>query len=262
MKKMIPLLALSILLGAACGDDDTVTADGSDGGLSVQGEWRLVAGPVPDAAIGATTLRIDADGTVAGTTACNSYGTESPAIDGDRWVATDIFVTEMGCEPDRMEAESAYVDALATMTDVAVSATGLELSSADASGVLIFESVVPPPDSELIGTTWILESLIVGDAVSSTMGGAEDATLVLAADGSVTGTDGGCGELRGSYEIDGASIHWSVALDPGTGCEPVFAAQSAHIEQVLGSDTTFEIEGPALALLTADGIGLDYRDRS
>lgn len=262
MKHWISLVALLVLLAAACGDDSTVTSDQPADGVSVHDEWRLVAGPVPDAAIGATTLKIDPDGTAGGSTACNSYGTEAPAIDGDRWLATGFFVTEMGCEPDRMEAESAYLEVLATVTRVAVLATTLELSTDDGSSVLTFERVIPPPDSELTGTTWVLESLVLGDAVSSTMGGAEDAILVLGADGSVTGTDGGCGKLSGSYEVDGASIRWNVTLDPGTGCDQNFAAQSAHIEQVLASETSFEIDGPGLVLLTADGIGLDYRDRS
>jgi len=98
-----------------------------------------VEGPVPAAAIGATTLRITPDGHVNGTTACNSYGADSVAVDADRWLATGFFVTEMGCEPALMEAESQYLAALGTMTDVSVSATALELSTSDGSEVLRFE---------------------------------------------------------------------------------------------------------------------------
>ena len=246
------------LTAAACGDDSTVTGEEPGGGPSVFGEWLLVDGPVPDTAIGPTTLRVADDGSVGGSTACNSYGSAAPAIDGDRWLATEFFVTEMGCEPARMEAESGYLSLLATMTRVAVTPTGLELSDADRSNLLSFERVVPPADSALVGTTWELESLILGEAVSSTMSDSGDATLVLRTEGSVTGSDG-CGELAGSYEIDGENLRMNVTVDLGTACDERFAEQAAHIGHVLGSQPGFTIEGPRLTLVAPDGRGLDYQ---
>jgi len=248
-----------VVLAAACGDG-TTTTEGPDDEPSVFDDWILVEGPVPEAAIGATTLRITPDGHVNGTTACNSYGAESVAVDGGRWLATGFFVTEMGCEPARMEAESHYLAVLGTMTDVSVSATALELSTSAGSDVLRFERVIPPPDSELIGTTWVLESLIYGDAVGSTMGNGDDITLELRSDGSLAGSDG-CGPMSGSYAVDRDRISFAVTVDLGPICDESFAYQSAHIVSVLASDVSFEIDGPRLTLTAPDGTGLDYRAR-
>lgn len=259
MKKILILATLLVVSVAACGDDTTTGTKEPAPGPSVFDDWTLVDGPVPEAAIGATTLRITPDGAVNGTTACNSYGSEGVAVDGDRWLATGFFVTEMGCEPALMEAESQYLAVLGTMTGVAVSPTSLELSTSDGSSVLQFTRVIRPPDSELTGTTWVLESVIYGDAVTSTMGGGDDITLELASDGSVTGNDA-CGPMGGTYEVDGDRIRFDVTVDMGTMCG--FAEQSADIESVLASDPTFAIDGPRLTLMTSAGTGLDYRARA
>jgi heat shock protein HslJ len=260
MNKILGMTILAALLAGACGDADTVTGAGSADSASVYDEWVLVEGPVPDVALGVTTLRIDVDGGAGGATACNGYFSDV-GVDGDRWLATGFGVTEMGCEPDRMDAQSQYLAVLVAMTRVSVSASTLELSSADGDDVLRFDRVIPPADSDLVGTTWVLESLVEGDAVSSTMGEAEDATLVLGADGSVSGTDG-CGSLSGSYETDGEEIRWTVIIDPDTACRERFAAQSGHIRDVLSMPTAYEIDGPRLILTAPSGSGLDYRDRS
>ena len=261
MSKLFGVTILAALLAGACGGADTVTGAGSADPASVFDEWVLVEGPVPDVAIGVTTLRIDLDGGASGSTACNSYFAESPAIDGDKWLASGFGVTEMGCESDRMDAQFEYLEVLATMRGVTVSTTRLELSNADGTSILRFDRVIPPPDSDLIGTTWVLESLIHVDAVSSTMGDGEEATLVLGTDGSLIGTDG-CGSLSGTYEIDDDGISWSITIDAGTGCAERFATQSAHIEDVLAGGTTYRIDGPRLVITAPGGTGLDYRDRS
>ena len=258
MKRILGLMIVALLAPSACGDDSTVVGDESGDEPSVVGEWVLVEGPVPDAAIGTTTLEVADDGGIRGSTACNSYGVEGPAIDGNRWVARGFFSTAMGCEPERMDAERAYLDLLAEMDRIAVTATSLELSDSVAGNVLRFERVLPAADSDLAGTVWVLDSLILGDAVSSTMSGSADATLLLDEQGSVSGSDG-CGELVGTYEVVGDSITMEVTTDVGTTCDERFAEQAAHIEQVLGSDLRFTIEGPRLTLLAPDGLGLDYR---
>ena len=223
------------------------------------GYWST--GRCPLRAFGVTTLRIDVDGGAGGSTACNGYFVDGPAVDGDKWLAVGFGVTEMGCQSDLMDAQFEYLEVLATMSVVTVSETVLELSDTDGTSFLRFDRVIPAPDSALAGPTWVLESLIEGDAVSSTIGGAEHATLVLGSDGLVTGTDG-CGSLSGSYEIDGDAIRWSITIDPGTGCDDRFVEQSAHIEDVLAADTTYRINGPRLVLTAPDGTGLEYRDRS
>lgn len=258
MRLIVGLTAVVALSAAACGGDEVVTRGGGSDGTSPIGEWSLVAGPVPDGAIGATTLVIDADGSAHGSTACNSYFVDGPAVDDDRWVATGFAVTEMGCEPERTAAQEEYLRMLATMTRVTVTPAALELNGDDPQETLRFSRVVPPADSDLVATNWVLESLILGEAVSSTIGGADEAVLVLGSDGQLTGSDG-CGRFTGSYELEGDRLVVSFA-DGFDQCDRPLADQAAHVQEVLASSPSAEIDGLRLVLTAPDGRGLDYRD--
>jgi heat shock protein HslJ len=60
-------------------------------------------------------ITMTVDGTqVGGIAACNHYGGEI-TISGDRVTIGAMSMTEMGCDPAVMEAESAYIAALAAV---------------------------------------------------------------------------------------------------------------------------------------------------
>lgn len=271
------LTALAGLVLTACagtaGPADTI----DDGGASAspEGSWALAdaepAIEVPaDARI---TLSVEPDGTdwqVGGTSACNSYG-GSVVTDGDRWRGEGFGMTEMACEEARMAAEQAYLDALLAVEawarpsadELVLTGPGVELRFAD---------LAPVPTADLTDTTWLLDGLTAGAGpqatVTSTVADAEEATLHLAADGTMTASTG-CRTFSGEWIETGDEVLLTtfgqrddspnVAADGTTTCPPAVVAQEDHVLSVLGDGFRAEVEGSRLTLLSRDGLGLTYR---
>ena len=229
------------------------------GGVSAtfDGEWRLQAGthqgqPVPIVLGSQPTLRVD--GTkVGGSAACNSYGGKLQ-IDGTKIRITELIQTEMACLDDRlMASEAAYLAALSAVSGSSRTANTLVLSGPQVE--LRYDLVKPAADADLLGTVWLLDSLINGDAVSSTVG--DPATLQLNADGTFSASTG-CREITGRYTITGNEVR--VTIDPYdlVGCAEPIGAQDVHVLGVLNDGFGVQIDGASLTL-TSGARGLGYR---
>lgn len=223
---------------------------------SLVGEWQLQAGTnqgqaVPIVAGSRITLKID--GTqVGGTAACNRYGGKIH-VSGTTISITELIQTEMACLDDRlMASESAYLGALPRVTAAGRSGDSLVLTGPEVE--LRFGRVAPVADVDLIGTTWILDSLISGDAVSSTVG---EATLELSGGGSISASTG-CREVTGTYTISDERVQ--ITLDPYDmiGCISPLGDQDSHALNVLTNGFEVRVDGNRLTL-TAGEKGLGYR---
>lgn len=271
------LTALAGLVLTACAGAAGPIGTLDDGGraASPAGSWVLAdaqpaIGVPTDARI---TLTIEPDGTawqVGGTSACNSYG-GTVVTDGDRWRGEGYGMTEMACEEPRMAAEQAYLDALlAVDTWARPSADELVLTGPGVD--LRFAALAPAPTADLAATTWLLDALIFGtgpDAtVSSTVADAEEATLHLDADGTMTASTG-CRTFRGEWIETGDEVLLTtfgqrddspnVAADGTTTCPAAVVAQEDHVLSVLGDGFRAEVQGDQLTLVSRDGLGLTYR---
>jgi heat shock protein HslJ len=249
MTKRIAALGLALLL-AACG------SDAGDGPAGPAGEWRLTDGTHDGAPLqvpaNAPITMIVADGEIGGTAACNRYGGEV-SIDGDRLAVGAMSMTEMGCDQAVMDAESAYLAALGAVTGWERSGDQLMLTGESVE--LSYALVPPEADAGLQDTLWTLDSLVDGDAVSSTMGG-QPATLELRGDGTLSGSTG-CREFTGSYELDGSVVTVTELINEDLGC-PDLAMQDEHVLCVLVDAFSYQIEGASLTLTSGDR-GLGYR---
>ncbi|HVM25283.1 MAG TPA: META domain-containing protein [Candidatus Limnocylindrales bacterium] len=235
---------------AACG---LVNGSGSDAGID--GEWRLSGGshagaPLPLVPAAPITMRLDGD-EIGGTAACNHYGGNVDIGDGRIGIGS-LAVTEMGCDGPVMESEAAYLAALAAVDRFERRGNSLTLSG---EGVELTYAFVPPtPDAALIGPTWLLDGIIEGDAVSSTMG--DPATLELHEDGTLSGTTG-CRTFDGRYTVSDDGISVSQLANDDRAC-PGLEVQDEHVLDVIADGFAYEIAGDRLTL-TAGDIGLVYR---
>lgn len=244
--------AAALIAVLALGGCDLLMPPAGEGDLD--GEWTLVGGvhggdpvPIPDAA--PITMTVDGS-EIGGRAACNIYGGEF-TLDGDRLSIGVMSMTEMGCEPAIMEAESAYVTALAGVDRWSRDGETLTLSGQTVE--LTYDLVPPTQDAALIGTTWRLDSLVDGDAVSSTMG--DPATLELRDDGTLSGTTG-CRTFDGRYELADSTVRVAELINDDRGC-PDLAAQDEHVLAVIGEGFGYAIDGDQLIL--SDGrLGLVY----
>ena len=255
MRRLIIVVAGLAVLAAACAQPGDPVAASNE---SPDGDWTLVSGvPIVDG--GPITLSIDGDD-LGGRAACNTYG-GTATISGDTIaIPADgpggtFFMTEMGCEPSIQASESAFIDALFAVTNWVVTGDRLELTSATAT--LVFERLAPVPTADIVGTVWVLESLVEGDGVMSVAG--DEATLVLSDDGTLSGGTG-CRSLNGTWVERNGEIYFPNFAAEGE-CAPELAPQDGQIVGVLGDGFTAEVEGDQLLVTDVSGDALMYKSR-
>lgn len=259
---------------AACGGDDDAdapvdpepSADVTDGSEAttgdIEGSWRAIAGTVDDTPVELVEgwdVTFDVDGgQVGGTAACNGYGGSVDVGDGTIAIG-ELSWTEMGCEPAVMDLEQAFLQSLAGLDAWSLDGDRLTLTGGSASWT--FERLDPVPTAELIDTTWVLDTVIDGDAATNSPGMA-DATLLLADDGTVTGSTG-CRLLEGTWIESGSEIvftEFAALDDPAAGaCSPDAEELDGRIVSVLGDGFTADIDGDRLTVMSRGGEGLSYR---
>lgn len=244
------LLLLGVLALAACG-----TQAGAGGGTAdVEGGWQLTGGTADGTELPAppgtqATLELAGD-EARGTAFCNSWFA-TVRLDGSAFALEGIGQTEMGCAPEVMAAESAYLAALGGVRTSAVRGDELVLTG---DGVeLRFSRVVPVPDAPLAGTRWVLDTLVDGETASSVLG---EARLDLAPDGALTASTG-CRSIGGSWRSEGDSLVVDAAYDT-FGCPPPADRQDVHVLGVLFARPVATIDGDRLTLTAPDGRGLGY----
>ncbi len=269
--RRLPLLLVSLLAGlalvaAACGEETSTeagdtgtddTASEEPDGVSLDGAWILVQSSVdgtPLALLEDYAVTMNIEGTdLGGRAACNSYGGNLVLTDTG-FSSGDLFQTEMGCEEPAMSLEFAYLSSLARVETWTRTGNSAELTGDGVS--LTFELVPPPPTADLVDTAWVLDTIIQGDAASSTIAGAADARLLLDADGSLTGSTG-CRTFIGEFVETGSTITITNLTMDGD-CDADFVWQDNAVVSVIEGEVTVAIDGPHLTLMAAGGEGLRY----
>lgn len=243
----LPAALVAALLLVAC---DWLT----NGEPELDGAWQLTSGTYDGAAIvvpgdARITMTIEGD-TIGGTAACNQYGGTFD-LDGRTISIGPLSVTEMACDGPIMAAESAFLAALA---DVDTLEPSRSLHLTGPASDLQFMTLPPVDDAAIVGTAWLLDSIITGDAVSSVMGAA--ATLRLTEEGTITGSTG-CRTFDGTYTISGDEIRVTRLIVTDNACADELAAQDEHVLRVLDDGFTASVDGARLTL-AAGGDGLGY----
>jgi heat shock protein HslJ len=251
------LIVVSVLISiSACGERTIPTEPG--GAESYDGTWELVEGQGPEGEVTIVTgyrITLTINGQDAGgTAACNSYGGNAD-IEGTSFRFGGGGMTDMGCEPDVMEAEAAYISALQAADSIARDGDRLTLTGTDTE--LRFEIEPPLPTAELTDTIWKLESLIYGTGADGTAASAEPAELLIKSDGTLTGTTG-CRDLYGEWQEDGDEITFTTFGAEGN-CPKELRDQDGHVVQVLGDGFVPTIEEDRLTVISQGNLGLQYR---
>jgi len=265
MRRFIFLLVIALVAGA-CGDDGPLsgvedgdpttsqpTAPEPDSSLDVEGEWELAGGtldgaPFPLVDGWRVTMFLD-DGMIGGTAACNGYGGRYDT-DGSSITLTEWSITEMGCQPDVMESEQAFLSVL--QKPLTLSRTGDELAVTGEGFDLQFTKIEPIATAALIGTVWELHTIVQGDAATRFIG---EASLILDPDGTFTASTG-CRQVDGTYLITGDELLFPDMAATGE-CPADQTDQDNAVISVLES-ARVEIDGDQLRLLSSGGEGLQY----
>ena len=265
---LIALLLVVIMALAACGTegrllpndpgDDTATGEDPDESLPLEGAWVLMVATVDGTSLSLNhryrvTMTIDGS-KISGRAACNSFG-GAVSIDNGVFSLGEIAQTEMGCEPAVMEIESKFMQGLFSVT---AAARFGDTASLTGEGVeYTFELVPPVPTAELIGSIWVLDTIIQGDAASSTVATGDPATLLLNADGTFIGGTG-CREISGEYVVSGDTVQFTSFGAEGD-CRSEVEWQDGQVVTVLGDGFTVEIDGDRLTVTALGGEALSYK---
>ena len=249
---LIGSVALTLgLLG--CGSAGAPTT--RDAPVDATGTWQLTSGEMDGIAMALAPdfpISMTVDGSqVSGRSACNFYSGEI-VVDGGRVRFSQTSMTQMACQDVVMAAESAFFAALGRIGAASLDDGGLVLSG---PGVrLEFERLPPPPVADIVGTHWILESLVNGDVVSNVAGAR--ATLRLDPGGTFSGSTG-CRTFHGKWvAADGgiATPEWGADGE----CPANLAAQDSHVVGVIEGFRA-SVDGRTLTLRASGGDGLIYR---
>jgi heat shock protein HslJ len=185
-------------------------------------------------------------GTIGAAAGCNSMS-GGYVIDGDRLVVRQLATTEMACEPALMDQDR-WLAALLDGATIALVGDTLTLAK---DGVLLtlVDREVADPDRPLIGTRWVVDGLVSGDAVSSVPAGVV-AALVFAP-GRVD-VEAGCNRGGGAVTVtDGTLTFGPIALTKmacGGGAMEVERA----VASALTGQVRYTIEAGTLRLPVGD----------
>jgi heat shock protein HslJ len=196
------------------------------------------------------TAQFTSDGTVSGSSGCNSYsGTVEIAPDGTLTVPSPFISTMMACESG-MDQEQAYLAALGSAQTLSINDQGRLVISYGVVGdnqALVFTQGETP----LAGTLWTL----VGYGDPSGLSEVEAGTTITAVfdEQDITGS-AGCNSYTASYSTQDGQISVGPAATTRMACPAGMDQETAYLE-ALQQSSTYQVLGQQLTLSNEAGDG-------
>jgi heat shock protein HslJ len=186
---------------------------------------------------------------------CNHLG-GTARIDAGRLVVVDLATTDMGCDKPRHDQDEWLAKLLTARPSISLDRSELLLTTPSIQ-VRLQDREVADPDRPLIGTRWVVDTIVDRDVASSVpLGGV--AHLTLAADGSLTGS-AGCNTMGGAYTSTGSTIRFTGIFTTKTACEDARMRLEQAVLGVLSGEVSYEIDADVLRVTHPSGRGLHLR---
>lgn len=248
-------MVAGLIAGCSSGDKDDKPAATPMGRTFVS---TAVDGPqIPGG--GPLTLTF-ADGRISASSGCNTADGTVDFTDDTLHVGT-LASTLMACPGDRGEADSWQDKLLTALPKWQLDDGTLTLTGKDVT-VTLLDKKLAQPDKPLIGTTWIISTLMTPDAQirSQTLDYVKP-TLAIAPDGAVSGS-AGCNRMTGHATAEPTANGPDVTFQIGTTkmlCAPEIMEVEQSVLKVLDGKTTATIDADTLILRNTNGFGLTLR---
>ncbi|MGW4532732.1 META domain-containing protein [Nocardia sp. NPDC004340] len=249
------LLALTALAAAGCssggGGNDTAPA-------SLSGRTFVstaVSGtPIPGG--GPLTLTFT-EGRVSASSGCNTAN-GSVDLQGNTLQVGDLASTLMACPGDLAGADEWQTTLLRSQPTWTLSGDTLTLKGSG-STVTMLDRKVAHPDKPLVGTTWIVTTLLRTQAKirSATLDEVRP-TLTITPDGKVSGS-AGCNQMTGTAAIDGEDVTFAIATTRMM-CAPEVMEVEKQVLEALDGKVKATIDSDVLTLRNAgNNTGIELR---
>ncbi|KAF1076173.1 hypothetical protein MKMG_01544 [Methanogenium sp. MK-MG] len=191
-----------------------------------------------------------ADGSVGGTSGCNTYNA-AYVTDGQSLTVDMPVVTLMHCdEPGVMDQESRYLSLLGTAAGYTVSDDRLTITDSSGQEILSFRAV----DQNLNGTEWLLTGYNNGAGGFVSVVTGTSVTAAFSEDGTMSG-NAGCNSYSGSYTVTDSAISIGPLVMTKMYCmdpEGVMDRESAYLAAVQAA-ASYRVGAGDLTLMDADG---------
>lgn len=241
------------LVVGACGSGD---GRSSAAGESIEGRTFLSTSVIGRDLVPDTQVLITfRDGTLSVQAGCNHLGTAYSLRDGVLVADSDgMSMTEIGCDQLLHQQDEWLAGFFTSSPSVELAGPELTLSStSDGAAIHLVDREVADPDRPLLGTTWLVDSVISGDAVSSAPDGGR-VTLEFFDDSSFRASADGCTSGTGAVEIGEGSLVFAPFAVDGIGCPGPW---NETLEVLGAGEATYTIEAARLTIRAGDrGISL------
>ncbi|PTR31781.1 heat shock protein HslJ [Rhodococcus sp. OK519] len=265
-----PLIVLALLATAtlsACGDsadgDTTPPSTTSSAAPSAaDAVWTRtfisteVTGPqVPGG--GPLEVAFPEPNQIAMSAGCNR-GVGSVELTGGKVTTGPIATTMMACPGDVAGADKWMTDLFAAQPTWALNDDVLTLTTPDTT-VTLTDKKTADPDRPIVGTEWVVDTLITPDAVTTSAALETSApTLTIGDNGQATGSTG-CNRFNGPAQVGDGTIDFGPLATTRMACPTDVAEVERAVLHVLDGEVTYTIDGAVLRLTKADGTGLGLR---
>jgi heat shock protein HslJ len=200
-------------------------------------------------------LTFPSDGGISARAGCN-HMSGSLEVQRHRLMVGDLTMTEMACSPELGEQDEWLAGLLTADPAYRLRGDSLRLQ-VGGTVVELVDQEVAEPGQPLEGPTWLLDTLIDGDALSTLPPGT-GASLVFG-DGGVGLNVENCNVGNGDVAIGESEIEVGPLMMTLRACEEDPAMVEAAVTSVLQGTITYEIAGDHLTLRHPSGKGLILR---
>ena len=250
------LLATVATVLVSCGDDGGgATTDGIRGLTWTTSE--IITGGAPTAMPAGVRLELTlgTDGRLGARAGCNSMS-GTYRISNGRLDVGGLGQTEMGCAAELMANDATIASLLSSRPAIVLAGDTLTLTGPNTALRLVDLETVDPT-SPLIGTTWVLDTLLDRD-VASTIPQELQGKATLAFDTDKIAWTSGCNESGGGYQMDRSVL---TLIDVGTtlvGCPEPVKTLEATMATVLGASPKLVIVRHRLTITAPNGQALGF----
>jgi len=250
--------ALCLVVFAACGRGAAPGGPGQGSTGDLDGRTFLSTGvtengaPRPLVAGTRISIRFEA-ARLNANAGCNHLGGRY-RVESGALVVDDLATTDMACVPaTRMDQDTWLAAVLTGRPTIDLNGDALTLAGGGVE-IAMKDRRTVDPDRPLTGPRWRVESIITGDAVSSTPQEAE-AHFTFAADGRVTGSTG-CNDFFGSYQAAGGMITFSGVGMTKKACQGAVNVLERAVTALFdGRPAPYRIEADQLTVTYSTGNG-------